>query len=241
MQVLKSGKPQQEQVLNLTAKHQEDGNKMNNKTIQTKLKHGRHLLSCLFFLFSLVPVMAQTASTMDKLLDSPVVSCAQASFFILQAGGETFDYISPEWAFEEAMQRGWLPRKLTSDEPASLGTVSLLIMRSFDLKGGLMYTLLHNPRYAARELVAKRIIRNRSDPARAVSGDRLLQILAGVLTYTGEEQALELAAEEQARNEQRQQTLEDVAASLREEADRQQGMSAGLEGIQTYDGGFDPE
>jgi hypothetical protein len=47
-------------------------------------------------------------------------------------------------------------------------------MRSFNIKGGIMYSLIKNPHYAYLELVYKNIIQGRTEPAMNVSGERLL-------------------------------------------------------------------
>jgi hypothetical protein len=56
-------------------------------------------------------------------------------------------------------------------------------MGAFSMKGGLFYALFPGPRYAYRELVHQRLIQERSDPALAVSGERLLRILGRVLDH----------------------------------------------------------
>jgi hypothetical protein len=54
-------------------------------------------------------------------------------------------------------------------------------MRSFNIKGGLFYSLTQNSHYAYRELVHKKIIQGRVDPAMNLSGERLLLITGRIL------------------------------------------------------------
>jgi outer membrane protein OmpA-like peptidoglycan-associated protein len=89
-----------------------------------------------------------------------------------------------------ARNKGWVPRRAAEQDTAPLGAVSLLVMRAFDLKGGLMYRLFHRPRHAARELVYLKLLETYSDPARPVSGDRLFRILSGALARNPQDQAL---------------------------------------------------
>jgi hypothetical protein len=61
-------------------------------------------------------------------------------------------------------------------------------MRTFDLRGGIFYSLFPNDRYAYRELTAKEIIQGRADPSQKVSGEAFLYILGQIsLQLEGDE------------------------------------------------------
>ena len=137
------------------------------------------IISLLFFIPVFLP--AQTAAEIEVLLDTPALSYEQAARFVLRAADVTAD-ISPAEAFHYAQEKNWLPKKAESNGQASLGGVSLLIMRSFDIKGGLFYSLFKNQHYAYRELVYKDVIQGRFDPGMAVSGDQLLFMVNRVLS-----------------------------------------------------------
>jgi hypothetical protein len=177
-----------------------------------------------------------TAAELDTVLDSGEITRARAAWFVLAAadtlpGGPDAEPARSQAAFDAARERGWLPARLDVDSPARLGEVSLLIMKSFGLKGGLMYRLFPNPRYASRELVHLRIIQGRTDPGGRLSGGQFLHILGNTLTFTGEDEAL--AAEEA-----RRRLLEDVSGSLRDAAKQTEGLSTGTEDILDYEGEF---
>jgi outer membrane protein OmpA-like peptidoglycan-associated protein len=87
-------------------------------------------------------------------------------------------------AFRFAEERNWLPRNSSPDQPARLDGVSLLIMRAFGLRGGVMYTLTGAPRYAYRELVYNGVIQGRAVPNMHVSGYDLLFFLNRILSQT---------------------------------------------------------
>jgi hypothetical protein len=136
------------------------------------------ILSC--FLFTAPACLpAQTAERLDKLLDSAGVSYAEAAMMVLPAAALAGEDVSPEAAFAEA--RSLLPKAAEPGGAVRLGELAFLIMGAFDMKGGLFYTLFPGPRYAYRELVHRRLIQGRKDPALAVSGERLLRILGRVL------------------------------------------------------------
>jgi hypothetical protein len=132
-------------------------------------------------------LFAQTADEMDRILSTQEITYDQAARFVLTAanalpaGGN---------AFTIARERQWLPAKadssISADKPISLGELSLLIMKAFDLKGGIFYSIFPVPRYACRELVYLRIIQGRTDPGGRFDGGTFLQILSRVLSYTEE-------------------------------------------------------
>jgi hypothetical protein len=122
------------------------------------------------------------AAALDAVLDSAALTWGEAAGFILAAAGKG-EY-SGEDAFGALAAMTALPRKAESGGPVSLGGVSLIIMKAFDISGGL-YRFFPNGHYAYRELVYLGIIQGRSDPDMKVSGERLLQILGRALDYTG--------------------------------------------------------
>jgi uncharacterized protein YceK len=139
------------------------------------------------------------AAELDAVLNTGELTRAQAVWFVLTAadalpGGPDAGEDPSGAAFDAARERGWLAARLDADSPARLGEVSLLIMKSFGIKGGLMYRLFPNPRYACRELVRLQIVQGRIDPGARLSGVQFLHILGNTLTFVGEDEAL--AAEE---------------------------------------------
>ena len=128
----------------------------------------------------------QTAAQMEELLGTPVLRYEQAVRFVLRAADLTGE-VSAEEAFRQAKENKFLPRQAETGTIASLEGVSLLIMRSFDIKGGLFYTIFKNPHYAYKELMYKGIIQDRSDPAMAVSGEHLIFLVNRILSVRGGE------------------------------------------------------
>jgi hypothetical protein len=125
---------------------------------------------------------AQTAEKLDVFLEADAISYSQAANFVLEARNLDSDGD----AFALALEWGWLSPKAEAEAPVRLGELSLLIMKAFDIPGGIMYSVFHSPRYACRELAYKKINLGRSDPALIVSGPQFLRILSRVLAYTGD-------------------------------------------------------
>jgi hypothetical protein len=119
---------------------------------------------------------AQIAAEMDALLETPAINFVQASRFVLAAADifQADDYPS---AFDLAREKGWLPKKASSDSQVRLGELCFLVMGAFGMRGSFLYTLFPGPRYAFRELDYLRMIPGRRDPARRVSGEEMLRIL----------------------------------------------------------------
>ena len=126
---------------------------------------------------------AQTAAAreIDALLAAPSLTYGQAARFVLEAS-EAASSPGPDAAFSFAAERGWLPKKAAASQTARLDGVALLIMRAFDLKGGMFYSAAKNPHYAYRALVYQNVIQDRADPAMPVSGEFLLFMTGRVMS-----------------------------------------------------------
>jgi len=144
-------------------------------------------LSGLCFFLAL-PVFAATQSTameMETLLASDAVTYAQASRFVLEAA-DAGAFADPAEAFRFAMDRNWLPGSAEPDARARLDGVSLLLMRSFGLRGGVFFTLVGSPHFAYREMEHMGFIQGRTGPRQSVSGDTLLYLTGRILAHLGE-------------------------------------------------------
>jgi hypothetical protein len=120
----------------------------------------------------------------ETLLDTQAVSYGQAARFVLEAS-DTYVTASPEEAFNYAVRQGWLPAGSAFNDNARLDRISLLLMRSFGMSGGIFYSLIKNPHYAYLELVYSNVITGRHDPAMPVSGARLLLYVTRILAMQG--------------------------------------------------------
>jgi hypothetical protein len=140
------------------------------------------------------PAFAQTAAEIEKLLETEAVNYEQAAWLVLEAAGipagvpaDSSGSYDKNGAFNFAAQKGWLPRNAAPADKARLEGLSLIIMRSFEIKGGIFYSLLKNPHYAYRELVYQEFIQGGSDPQMTVSGELLLFIVNRVLSRVEEQ------------------------------------------------------
>ena len=137
-----------------------------------------------------------TAAEIETLLASDAVTNAQASRFVLEAAG-TAAFADPMEAFHFAMERNWLPRNSSPNGHARLDGISLLLMQSFGLRGGILFSITGSPHFAYRELEHKGVIHGRASPRQRVSGDTLLYLTSRVLADTEERLGLAAGPEQQ--------------------------------------------
>jgi hypothetical protein len=187
-----------------------------------------------FVVISSSPLHAQTAAELERVLAVPAVSYGDAAWIVLSAAGALPPETSAGGAYGFAADNNWLPKKAAPEASVTLGGLSLLIMQSLNLKGGLMFSLFPNSRYSYRELVYRQVIQGRAYSTQKVPGERLLRILSRALEYSGDTAAL--AAEEE-----RRLMMEGVNTSLEDAARKSEGISSGAEGILEYENEFVPE
>jgi len=147
---------------------------------------GKYLYLAVVFILLPVVGFSQSASELEGLLRAGTVSAAVATRFILAAADLLPADISGDdaetVAYDKAAANGWISNKAAGDT-AAYKDAAFLIMKAFDLKGGIMYSLFKNPRYAYRELVYKKIIQGWTDPDKPVSGSKLMQIIEFAFVY----------------------------------------------------------
>jgi hypothetical protein len=145
------------------------------------------LFAVIFTVLLNAGLAAQTAQRIETLLETPALTWQDAASLVLEAAEAGIPPDSPAEAFRHASERKWLPKKTKADETARLGGIALLMMKSFDLKGGLFYRMAKSPHHAYREMVYRGMIRGNTDPDMQVSGRELLMILSRVLSLKEKE------------------------------------------------------
>jgi hypothetical protein len=145
-----------------------------------------------FFVITPVFLPAQTAEKIEEILNTRALSYEQVARVVLEAAdvwapaGNRTPPGSQE-AFNFAMEQRWLPANAAPRDEARLNAVSFLIMRSFEIRGGIMYSIFQNPHYAYRELLYQEIIQGRTSPGMTVSGDMLLYMLSRIFSRIEED------------------------------------------------------
>ena len=140
------------------------------------------------FLFAQSAGRQSTAQEIETLLGTNAVTYAQAARFALEAS-DTLAVPDHNEAFRYAAEHEWLPGHVSANDTARLDCISLLLMGSFNIDGGIFYSITKNPHYAYRELVYREVIRGRADPAMNVSGELFLFLTGRILSLRDDEAA----------------------------------------------------
>lgn len=126
-------------------------------------------------------VFAQSNEFIDQVLAKKQLDTGSAVYLALAASGLADSSISADQALADLGQRGWNVKLSSSEAPVTLGQYSYLLMRAFNIGGGLLYRAVPGPRYAERELAYRGFITDKANPYRTLSGEEALRILGAVL------------------------------------------------------------
>ncbi|MEI6875639.1 MAG: hypothetical protein WCL50_11005, partial [Spirochaetota bacterium] len=132
----------------------------------------------LFALLTSIAAVAQSSEFVDSLLGKKAITVGQTAYLVLVASGNISEDADEARAFELLQNMGWAPAGSAVDKPIELSTYCYVLMRAFDIKGGIMYTLFPSPRYAYRELSSMEVIQGKNDPASPVDGNTAITVLS---------------------------------------------------------------
>lgn len=131
-------------------------------------------------------IPAQSNQIVDEVLQAEAISYGYAAYLVLVAAQIVPEDTSPEEALRQSVVSSWKMEGKTSSDPVNLGEYSFMLMKTFELKGGLLYRIFPGPRYASRELAYRRIILGSKNPRRHVPGEEALRLLAQVIEWKEE-------------------------------------------------------
>jgi len=129
---------------------------------------------------------AQSNDVLDGVLEQKEADFSATVYLVLSAAGIIPETATPEDAVKALEEKGWGIPVSQTPAPISLGQYSYLLMKAFDIPGGLMYRLFPGPRYATREVSYLGFVTDRVTPYRMVSGEEVLRVLGTVLTWKEE-------------------------------------------------------
>ncbi|MFW5695704.1 MAG: hypothetical protein ACOCYB_11090 [Alkalispirochaeta sp.] len=124
---------------------------------------------------------AQSNEFIDGVLEQDQITYGNAAYLLLVGSGDLDESASVADA-RDRFESGPAALGRGVDEPVTLGEYSLLAMDAFGITGGMMYTLVPSPRYAARELSFRDVIQGRAYPRMDISGERAMRLIGRVLT-----------------------------------------------------------
>jgi len=140
----------------------------------------------LLFAFSLTTACAQSNELIDQILAEQWATYGKAVYLVLVASGTIPEEASVQAAVEALGEAGGRMPVRDPDAPVTLGEFSFLVMQFLGIPGGLFYTLLPGPRYAARELGYLGFYTGRFAPGRYLTREEALRILGNALEWKKE-------------------------------------------------------
>lgn len=132
---------------------------------------------------TILPVGAQSNDMLDRILAESELSYGSAAWLALRATDRIADSATGGDSVARLDALGYGIAHRAPDETISLGEYSFLLMRLFELDGGILYRLMPGPRYATRELVAARIVQGNAYSSMVLSGERSVRILARTIAF----------------------------------------------------------
>lgn len=139
------------------------------------------LLFCVAFL------SAQNADALTRMIETDQATVGQTAYFLAVYR----DFVSENATEEESVAalqgQGICKADVKADELLTYKEFSGLLMKTFKIKGGLMYSLTKSDRYAFREMQVKGYIPASADPAAVISGYEILAVITDCLEDSGDE------------------------------------------------------
>jgi hypothetical protein len=138
----------------------------------------RALLSVLFLgvAFSLE---AQQNKVVDDFLAQSPAKLGSAAYLVMVGAGRMPDASSLDEGFALAKKLGSLPAAAEASSGLKAEELALLVMKGFDIPGGVMYSILPTNRYAFKELVTRGVIDASTKPESLLSGEEALRVISG--------------------------------------------------------------
>ena len=150
------------------------------------------LLAVGLAVFATATVWSQSNEVIDALLAEEQATLGKAAYLVLTASGAVNESQSVEQALAALQEKPWGFAAAKAEDRVTLGSYASLVMRAFEMRGGLLYTLFPGKRYAAREFAYRNFIQGNTNPGRTLSGRDLTQVLGRVLEALGQRSAEEV-------------------------------------------------
>ncbi len=125
---------------------------------------------------------AQSSEKLTEIISTEHVTCGQAAYLAASYSNLISEDDTDEKAFEIFKEKGYFDSGVLASDEATLAEVSSLMVKVTDTKGGLLYRLTGARRYAFKELKAKGILPQNSDPDMRISGRDAIGILNGLIS-----------------------------------------------------------
>lgn len=132
-----------------------------------------------------LPLAAQSNTIIDSLLGSGDAAFGDAACLVLSAARIIPESSTPAAAVWTLQARDLGVASRSAKDPMTLGEYAYLIMRAFDMRGGIMYRIAPGPRYACRELAFLGLLEGNTAPKRRLAGPEAVRIVSRLLEQRG--------------------------------------------------------
>jgi len=142
---------------------------------------GKALVPLLALFVAVLPLEAQSNTLIDALLDSPQAAFGDAVYLALSAAGIVPETATPDDAVTALLARNRRFSGRSAEGPITLGEYAFVLMKAFDIRGGILSSIFPGPRYACRELAFLGLLSGNASPNRRLAGEEAVRILGKVL------------------------------------------------------------
>jgi hypothetical protein len=139
----------------------------------------KRLLLALLGALMLLPVAAQSASELSAILGKKEANEVDFSYLIASSSGLE---CTPFEAYAWCDRFNTFPLTDTMNTPATPKRISHFLMANYQLKGGIMWSLTGDARYAYKELKYRGFWKQGTDPDTALSGRDLVRAVRQFFT-----------------------------------------------------------
>lgn len=158
--------------------------KENKLLLEPVMSKSKITFICSILILLSIPVLyAQFNQQIDLLIEQENASYGRAVYLVLVASEYCDETVSLAQALEALQGKDWkiIPKGI--DDTITLGEYSYLLMRAFNIPGGIMYMIFPGPRYAVRELVYHKLILENPESGRLLNGEEVMIMLTRVMSW----------------------------------------------------------
>ena len=139
----------------------------------------------LLLLFLLLPagICAQSNRIVDEILNSSEMDLFHSAYILSYASGRLPENETPEGFTGLLASANDYFLDFQPDYTLNTAEFSLALMTMLEIKGGVMYSIFHSPRYAFREMISKGIIDKESSASSTISGETVLNIIQKAMKW----------------------------------------------------------
>lgn len=148
----------------------------------------KKLLLTFCFLLLAFHFYGQSNKSIDEILNAENPPFGETALIVLQAANLLDQSDEVQTAMNYINEKGWFRKaryeKLKQGSPVTLGDLCLLLMRSFDLKGGIAYSIKPTPYNCTRELQFRNFFYfPDGSPFQKINGTTLITLLSSMMEY----------------------------------------------------------